>query len=122
MALKERKPTPSEIAETIANNQQPTVEKETINVENKTFENKDSIKFEPKEIEKIQGLQANMNQLIFKMGQLKLSEIKLENTKKSLHTSLDNLEKAEISLAKELNEKYGRGTLDVETGTFTPIK
>ena len=118
MALKEKNPSPTEVANQIANNQN-TEEKTPTPVNS---ESTNSIKFESKEIEKIQGLQANMNQLIFKLGQLKLSEIKLENTKGNLLTSLNNIEKAEIDLAKELNEKYGRGTLDVETGTFTPTK
>ena len=39
-----------------------------------------------------------------------------------LKNALVELEKEEASLAKSLTEKYGKGTLDIETGTFNPAE
>ena len=34
---------------------------------------------------------------------------------------LAELEKQEVNLAKTLSDKYGKGSIDLESGTFTPI-
>ena len=39
-----------------------------------------------------------------------------------LKKALAELEKEETSLAKSLTEKYGKGSLDIETGTFIPAE
>ena len=41
---------------------------------------------------------------------------------RSLKKALAELEKEETSLAKSLTEKYGKGSLDIETGTFIPAE
>ena len=33
---------------------------------------------------------------------------------------LKTLEKKEVSIAKKLSSKYGKGSIDIETGTFIP--
>jgi hypothetical protein len=35
---------------------------------------------------------------------------------------INKIEKEEQDLAKTLSDKYGRGSLDIETGTFTPTE
>ena len=37
-----------------------------------------------------------------------------------LKDKLSELQKQELTLAKSLSNKYGEGSLDLETGTFTP--
>ena len=129
MALKERIPSPTDIANQVANqrpNQRPNPESpEQKNTQQESAglnTTKKEIKFESKELEEIKTLQANMNALLYKLGQLKLSEMKIEVSKKTMSEALIKLENQESELAKKLNEKYGRGTLDVETGTFISTK
>ena len=33
---------------------------------------------------------------------------------------IETLEKKQISIAKKLSSKYGKGSIDIETGTFIP--
>ena len=37
-----------------------------------------------------------------------------------LKKQIIDLEKKEISIAKKLSNKYGKGSIDTETGTFIP--
>ena len=39
-----------------------------------------------------------------------------------LNERLTSLEEQEKTIAKELTDKYGKGSLDIETGTFTPTE
>ena len=41
---------------------------------------------------------------------------------KLLEEKLLSLGKLEASIAKELTDKYGKGSLDIETGAFTPVE
>ena len=126
MALKERIPSPTDIANQVANknpNVEPIKQPEpTKPTSTSSTPSKEPTKFTPEEIKEIQTLQTTMNQLVYRLGQLKLSEIKLEHTKKLMDENLIQLEKKEAELAKNLNKKYGKGTLDIETGTFHPTK
>ena len=116
MALKEKIPTPTDIVNQTNQPIIPPPEPNTISSKN---ESKD---FTPEELTQIQHLQKEMNQVIFNLGQLKLSEIKLESSRKLLESNLKTVEEKEKNLANSLNKKYGKGTLDIETGKFTPTK
>ena len=39
-----------------------------------------------------------------------------------LKSQLKMLEEKETNLAKQLSDKYGKGSLDTETGEFTPVE
>tara|TARA_R110000796_G_scaffold56068_3_gene130264 strand:- start:526 stop:894 length:369 start_codon:yes stop_codon:yes gene_type:complete len=116
MALKERIPSPTDIANQVKQVEEIEIPK-PFGSKNPTGE---PTKFSPKEITTIQELQNQHNQLIMNFGQLKLSEIKLKQSENLLLTQLSGLEKEESTLAGTLNKKYGRGSINVETGEFTP--
>ena len=46
--------------------------------------------------------------------------IKLKETKEKLKTELAKLEEKESNIAKKLSNKYGDGSIDLGSGTFTP--
>ncbi len=79
-------------------------------------------KFTPQEIEQLKQLQDKINQVTVQFGQLQISKIKLEEQETSLKAQLIYLEKEETNLAKSLSDKYGKGSLDIETGEFTPTE
>ena len=94
---KETLPTPSEVAG------QPT-------------------KFTEEEINQITELQNKTQGVVFQLGQLKLSEMQLEDRLKELKQALTNIESEETTLAEGFSKKYGVGSLNIETGEFTPNK
>jgi predicted nuclease with TOPRIM domain len=97
MAVKEKLPTPSEVSG-------------------------ESIKFTDEEINQITELQNKTQSVVFQLGQLKLSEMQLENRFEELKQNLNNIESEETSLAEGFSSKYGVGSLNIETGEFTPNK
>jgi len=63
------------------------------------------------------------------LGKLEVARInqeqqleRLSNEKLRLETQYSEVQNQEITLVQELNEKYGAGNLDPETGVFTPVK
>ena len=79
-------------------------------------------KFTPEEVQELQDLQSQITQLTLSFGQLRLSKIKLEEQDAFLKSQLNILEEKETNLAKSLSDKYGKGSLDIETGEFTPVE
>ena len=80
----------------------------------------DAIKFTEEELKSLQNLQGTYNQITLAMGQLSLSRISLDTQEETLKSTLAETRAKEQDLAKELTEKYGKGTLNVDTGEFTP--
>ena len=86
-------------------------------------------KFTDEELKEVQSLRDRMSKLVANFGELKLEQILHETKSKNLVTVEGNLNKEyediqlkEMELVKVFNEKYGRGTLDLDSGTFTPAK
>ena len=76
--------------------------------------------FSELELKEIKDLRMSLNTLTFQLGQISVEKIKLEEVENNLKNQLKDLDKKEISIAKKLSSKYGKGSIDIETGTFTP--
>lgn len=83
--------------------------------------------FTAEELEQIKKLQEKYNVLGIQLVQLKLAKANAETYMKSLIEQEELLESQiletnteEKQLAQELDNKYGAGSLDLETGQFTP--
>jgi predicted nuclease with TOPRIM domain len=78
--------------------------------------------FSQEELKQLRELRSEIDQLAIQLGQLAINEIKLNEAKDKLKKTLLELEKKEINLAKTLSSKYGQGSIDLDSGTFTPTK
>lgn len=70
------------------------------------------IKLSEKELQKLKGLQTKGNDLIFALGQI-------EAQKASVFNQIQEVQAENTKIGKELQEKYGDGNIDLETGEFT---
>ena len=80
------------------------------------------VKFTKEELESLQNFQTKSEQTILQLGRIHLSQIRLKEQEDIIKSQIKELEKSEQELAQKLSDKYGRGSLDIETGTFTPVK
>jgi hypothetical protein len=83
--------------------------------------------FSAEELDQIKGLQEKYNVLGIQLVQLKLAQKNAEVYLKTLKEQEETLEvqiiqtnEEEKALASQLDEKYGAGNLDLESGVFTP--
>ena len=81
------------------------------------------------EIQQIKELQSKYNQTILEIGAAEAQLIvfqenieKLQEAKKGLVSDLKTIEQKESELVKTLQEKYGQGNINIETGEITPIQ
>jgi hypothetical protein len=80
------------------------------------------VSFSEQELKEIKDLRFSLNTITYQLGQISIEKIKLEESTNNLKNQLKSLENKEISLAKKLTTKYGKGSIDIETGTFKPSK
>ena len=87
------------------------------------------VKFDKEELESLQDIQNRYQTKTIEFGQLNVQKILLSQQMESLENQIINMEKDyvqiqtdERALVQKLNEKYGPGSLDPSTGTFTPIE
>ena len=79
-------------------------------------------KFTQEELDSLKNFQIRLEQVVSQLGRVHLSKIKLNEQEDLLKAEIKNIEKEEQELAKTLSDKYGKGSLDIETGNFTPIE
>ena len=83
---------------------------------------KESKKLEAQELEALLDLRKKNNNLIFQRGQLGLAEDNLELQKEILRKEFQTLSEEEQTVSNQLFEKYGKGEVNVEDGTITPVE
>ena len=88
---------------------------------------KKEIKFTQEELDSLSNLKNAYAQLELSLGKVEMARIQIdqraeqiEGEKLSLETQINELQKQERVLVESLNEKYGAGNLDPNTGVFTP--
>ena len=67
------------------------------------------------ELQQVKNLQDQVQQVTLQLGTLEVKKIQLKET-------ILNLQQAEEQLAKTLSDKYGVGTLDIDTGKITVVE
>ena len=78
------------------------------------------IKFTEEELTKLKELQNQNDQLIIAFGQLNMQRHILDGNILQLKSSLEEMKTKETEVVLKLSEKYGKGTLDIESGEFSP--
>tara|TARA_R100000541_G_C1887788_1_gene83201 strand:- start:1231 stop:1476 length:246 start_codon:yes stop_codon:yes gene_type:complete len=77
-------------------------------------------KLTEEEIKKVSDLKIKFNQIVETTGAIEVQIMQLQAQKEELKVSLIDLRKEELVVAKELEEKYGKGTISLDTGEFSP--
>ena len=86
-------------------------------------------KFTKEELDEIQNLRDGNARKVNEFGQVELEILltvqrleSLQKTKEDLQQEYRDLQLKEQDLVKNLNDKYGAGTVDISNGEFTPAK
>jgi len=78
-----------------------------------------TIKLSEEELKVLRGYQQEQNQITFNLGNVDIQKAILEGQRSQILDGLANLQEKSNKTAKELQDKYGKGNIDLETGEFT---
>ena len=74
----------------------------------------------PEEVTQLKELRNNYQELIANVGNAEMQIMTFQLKKEQFKLQLQQLQEKEINLAKELESKYGSGTISLETNEFLP--
>ena len=77
-------------------------------------------KLTQEELNKIAELQEKNRAIVNEFGEIRLIEINLKRRSDNAEKFLTDLREEENAFGKELSEKYGDGTVDLQSGEFVP--
>ena len=82
----------------------------------------EEVKFTEEELTQVQNIQKSYQNVQIQFGQLKLAQIRLDNDEIQLEDALKSIQEEEKKFLDGITDKYGQGTLNPETGVFTPVE
>ena len=82
----------------------------------------DNKQLSQEELQQLKTFQNESNTIMFTLGQIDVQKALLEGQRSEVLEKLANLQEQNNKFAKSLQEKYGDGNIDLETGEFKPIK
>lgn len=74
------------------------------------------------EIHILKSLKSNTEKITKEFGLIKLAQINVNKREQDAISMLDTLRSEEKQVVEVLEKKYGRGSIDIDRGTFTPSK
>tara|TARA_B100000029_G_scaffold3310_1_gene4023 strand:+ start:1153 stop:1434 length:282 start_codon:yes stop_codon:yes gene_type:complete len=89
----------------------------------------EEVKFNEEELKQVQNIQSSYADVTSKFGQLSIAKLRvneqlnsIEKENNTLIETLNKIQENESKFLDEITKKYGDGTLNPETGVFTPNK
>ena len=77
-------------------------------------------KLTQEELQTIAELQQKNNAVVSELGQVELAKMSIDARRANAEAYLTDLRKEEEEFGKTLSEKYGAGSIDLESGEFVP--
>ena len=82
----------------------------------------DKIKLTEDEIKDLTEVRTNFQKTTLIIGETEIGIINLKGRKEDLIASLRKLDEKQSELAKKLEDKYGKGSISLDTNEFTPTE
>ena len=79
----------------------------------------ESKKLSQEELKQLTELQEKRNQITFNLGKVDIQKAILEGQRNLIIEELTKLQEDESAVGKNLQEKYGDGNINLDTGEFT---
>lgn len=79
------------------------------------------IKLSQIELQQLDDIKNSRNKIVMEFGNISIIRKQLEDRENAALVQWNSLQTSERTLAKTLEDKYGKGTVNTETGEFVPI-
>jgi len=80
----------------------------------------ETTKLSTEELEKLQEIQQKNAAVVTEFGNLEIAKLQMEARKAEVIKFFNELKEEEQEVGKELSDKYGVGSINLEEGEFTP--
>ena len=91
-------------------------------METKKMEKPNTIKLTEDEIKDLGDIRNNFSKITLMIGEVEINFKSLEMRKEELLASLRKLDEKQGDIKKKLEDKYGKGSISLDTNEFTPMQ
>ena len=88
----------------------------------KKEEKSNTIKLTEDEVKELAEIRNNFSNVTLMIGETEIGITNLTNRKEDLMSNLKKLDEKQRDLGKKLEDKYGKGSISLETNEFTPTQ
>ena len=81
---------------------------------------KEDIKFSDDELKSISEIRTAYSEITNRFGQIQLTKYNIQKQEEQAEIDFETVKVKEKEILNSITEKYGPGTLDPNTGVFTP--
>jgi hypothetical protein len=85
-----------------------------------TIKSTDSIKFSDEEMLELSSIRTSYEKITLGLGQCQIQKREIESNESKILSQLKKTEEQEDEFLKQILAKYGEGTVNQDTGVFTP--
>ena len=78
-------------------------------------------KLTQEELQQIEAVKQKSQAVVQELGQIELLKLNLKSRRENALAFLEELKQEEKALAEALETAYGKGSIDLEKGEFTPL-
>ena len=75
-----------------------------------------------KEIDSLKEIQQKNNAIVAEFGNLRIAKLQLDAREAELVKFFNDLKEEEAEMGKTLSDKYGVGSINIESGEFIPAE
>ena len=81
----------------------------------------EKVSLSKEEIQIIKDIQQKEQEIVSQLGQIEYQILSLNSQKEDLKDAINDINKKGNKLGEDLQQKYGDGSVNIETGEFTKI-
>lgn len=78
-------------------------------------------KLSQQQLQQIKTIQQNNQAVIQELGEIEIAKLQLKKRQQIAQQYFEDLLQQQQSIAQEIEDAFGKGTVDIETGEFTAL-
>lgn len=78
-------------------------------------------KLSQQQLQQIKNIQQKNQSVVQELGQIEILKLQLKKRQQTAQQYLEDLLEEQQAVAQEIEDTFGKGSIDTETGEFTPL-
>lgn len=78
-------------------------------------------KLSQQQLQQIKSIQQKNQSVVQELGEIEILKLQLKKRQQTAQQYLEDLLQEQQTVAQEIEDTFGKGSIDIETGEFTPL-
>ena len=78
-------------------------------------------KLSQQQLQQVKDIQQKNQSVVQELGQIEILKLQLKKRQQTAQQYLEDLLEEQQTFAQEIESTFGKGSIDIETGDFTPL-